>query len=267
MVLAAQVASRVFTFFAFALALVAVASPYWGLLSYTITTNEQVESNVMSRGLYWPWSSSESKRNASGVYYRYETPDFSDCRVRGTADALFPFNYVGPFCNGKGADGALWVTAFFGAMTVVLGVLSLVLDVRRSGSNLHIGSLGALLFSSILTLSVYLASSAFQDAGLRSCANASFIFAGRNRLEWNAVCKDQVMGWGITIATCPWAPASGPTSPCTQTISGTATGASYLCELSAAVMAFLALICAYIARLKLRAEGGGDVQLGVKVDP
>jgi hypothetical protein len=123
-------------------------------------------------------------------------------------------------------------------MTVVLGVLSLVLDVRRSGSNLHIGSVGALLFSSIITLSVYLASSAFQDAGLRNCANASanasFVIFPK---ELKELCKDQVMGWGITVGD--------------LTISGTATGASYLCELSAAVMAFLALICAYIARLKL----------------
>ena len=65
--------------------------------------------------------------------------------------------------------------------------------------------------------------------------------------------KDQVMGWGV---------ANGD-----KTTFGTASGALYLCDLSAAVMAFLALIYAYIARLKLRAEGGGDVQLTEKVDP
>ena len=250
MVLAVQVASRVLTFFAMALALAAVASPYWGQLSVSDSTTVQ----VVSRGLYWPWSS--TVKNASGVFY--ETAGFgADCNEpdRRVADALIPFNYVGPFCNGKGADGALWVTAFFGAMTVVLGVVSLVLDVRRSGSNLHIGSVGALLFSSILTLSVYLASSAFQDAAIRSCASAKFLpfVPGAAVAAWNALCKDQVMGWGVTIRD--------------MTIFGTATGASYLCELCAAVMAFIALICAYIARLKLRAEGGGDVQLAVKVDP
>ncbi len=249
--LAAQVASRVLTFFAMALALAAVASPYWG--QFSVSGRTSVE--VVSRGLYWPWSS--TIKNASGVFY--ETAVFSGANCNGiarrTADFLIPFNYVGPFCNGKGADGALWVTAFSGAMTVVLGVVSLVLDVRRSGSNLHIGSVGALLFSSILTLSVYLASSAFQDAGLRSCASATFlpVVPGAAVAAWNALCKDQVMGWGITIGD--------------TTIFGTATGASYLCELCAAVLAFLALICAYIARLKLRAEGGGDVQLAVKIDP
>jgi hypothetical protein len=255
MVLAAQVASRVLTFFAMALALAAIGSPYWGQISIAQTA---ANIKLVSRGLYWPWSA--TTKNASGIFY--ETGDFSgDCNTfdRMFTDYLLPFNYVGPFCNGKGADGALWVTAFFGAMTAVLGVVSLVLDVRCSGCNLHLGSVGALLFSSVLTLSVYVASPAFQNAGLRNCASSFLFFKSAisggtlTQTAWNAVCKDQVLGWGFTIGE--------------TTMFGTATGASFLCELSAAVMAFLALVCAYIARLKLRAEGSGDVKLAVKVDP
>jgi hypothetical protein len=258
MVLAAQVASRTFTFLAMVLALVAVASPFWAQFSTSSTPSSSGSATlrVASHGLYWPWSF--TVKNSSGVYY--ETVSQSgDCDAqRSVSDYMIAFNYVEPFCNGKGVDGALWVSAFFGTMTVVLGVLSLVLDVQRSGTNLHLGSVGALLVSSILTFSLYIASSAFQNAGLRNCANA-YPLAGRNfgsQAVWTAVCEDHVTGWSVATNV----PFVGDLQ-----IIGTVTGPSFLCELSAAIMAFFALICAYIARLKLRA--GGEVQLAIKVDP
>jgi hypothetical protein len=258
MVLAAQVASRVFTFLAMVLALVAVASPFWAQISNSSTSSASgiTTIDVASRGLYWPWSF--TVRNSSGVYYETAAQS-GDCDTeRSVYDFMIAFNYMQPFCNGKGVDGALWVSAFFGTMTVVLGVVSLVLDVQRSGTNLHLGSVGALLVSSILTFSLYMASSAFQNAGLRNCANA-YLFAGRtfgSQAVWNAVCEDHVTGWSV---------ASNVPFVGNIKILGTVTGPSFLCELIAAIMAFIALICAYIARLKLRA--GGEVQLAVKVDP
>ena len=243
MVLEEQTTSRTLTFFAMVFALAAVASPYWGQISASDKTSEE----VVSRGLYW--SCSSTIKNASGVFYETAAWSDADCNetYRRFADSLIPFEYVS-FCNGTGADGALWLTAFFGAMTVVLGLVSLVLDVRHSTSNLHIGSVGALFFSSILTLSVY--SSAFPDAGLRSCASAA---RNTSFISGDAVvaCRDFWMGWKVTYGDKKLL---------------VSTGTSYLYELLAAAWAFLAFLYACIARLKLRAEGRGNAQLA-KVDP